>query len=335
MLAYNYQINFSSIKKWLPQTTEKIIYYLEHLCESRQPDKSTPHPLMIGASQLAGVNTHSTTSPGMSSVPYASMPTSQSAELSMDILADIDPSKESAKDKRKKKLAATLQDLATDKHNNHFDINKTRWELCLKPKNSRGAQQLEKVIQKSQLEEPDFDEFRKLLEISHLVEIYIKAIFDKIAYRSKSITYLSYKNQHDYAHHKQASISQAVKKEVEQQVQASMPKNIKMNFECFDLVYAQTKNGKIEEKTILQAQTFRFEQDEALYVIGFHHKEDVEFKTYTLYQIDEADKTIRIKYYLDSKTASEILAIKDLQSHDIAGKKVKIFVGKISSLQMI
>ncbi len=266
MLVYNCQINFSSLKKWLPQTTQKIIYYLQELSESN--DATHEHP---------------------------------------------------------------------------FDINKTKWQLCTKSKNSRGALQLEKIANKlTEKEEPNLDDFKKLLEISHVVEIYIKAMFEKITYRSKSINLLSYKNQHNFLQRKpilgvESSADIGIKEEAHHCAQKEpkiSSKNVKITFNEKTIAYINPIAKK--ECFISGIKTFTFEEiTDSVYAIGYHNEEDKESKSYTLYEIDKKEKTIKVKYYLDQKTAQQINSINDLNTHEVQGRTVKISMIDLDKLTFI
>lgn len=244
MLAYNYQINFSLLKKWLPQTTQKIIYYLENLNKSQ------------------------------------------------------------------------------DKDNTKFDINKTRWELCAKAKNNKGALHLEKAIL-CEGQEPTLEDFKKLLELSHMVEIYVKGFFNKITYRSPSISYHSYKNQHDYA----------AKKELKKDPEFAMTaKGVKIDIKGQTIVYI---NGS-QENELYEAKFFCFEgQEQCLFAMAYHSEEEQKIKSYSLYEINASTKQLRVKYYIDNKTADAINAIKDLNYHEINGKRLKIVLTNTQKFTMV
>lgn len=242
MLAYNYQINFSLLKKWLPQTTQKIIYYLENLNNSQETEKAK------------------------------------------------------------------------------FDINKTRWEICAKAKNNKGAMHLEKIVLN---EEPTLEDFKKLLELSHLVEIYVKGFFNKIIYRSPSISYLAYKNQHDYA---------AKKEQKKGPEFAITPKGVKIDIKGQNISYMQGDS----EHELYEAKFFSFEgQDEQIFAIAYHTDEEQKMKSYSLYEIKLATNELKVKYYVDSKTSDAINAIKDLNYHEVNGKKLKIVLINVKKFKLV
>ena len=270
MLAYNYQINFSSLRKWLPQTTQKIIYYLQKLNDSESREQAL------------------------------------------------------------------------------FDINKTKWHLCVKAKNSKGAAELEKIAQKAcHKEEPNLDDFKQFLELSHIVEIYVKAFFEKIVYRSKSINYLSYKNQHIFLSKKNtishcptdrllsaASDSPYASEPLALEIDNIDKKKIKVDFGEKTLSYTHPLSNSTVEISGLKTFTFEGLSD-CVFAIGFHSEADREANTYTLYEIDIKAKTIRVKYYLDKKTAQLINSINDLAYHEVHHKKLKLYNMSMDNLKFI
>ena len=253
MSTYNYQINFSLLKKWLPQTTKKIIYYLENLNNSQENNSSK------------------------------------------------------------------------------FDINKTKWELCAKPKNNKGAINLQKIIELDA--EPTLEDFKKLLELSHNVEIYVKGIFNTITYRSSGITYLSYKNQHDFIAKKEVKKDNILDSTINNGASKLInAKGVRLDVKTHELMYLD--NGV--EHFLHEAKFFSFEDnEEKIYAMAHHNSDDKKIKSFSLYEVNLKNQEIKVKYFLEQKTSDAINKIKDLNYHEINGKKVKIVLSNITKFKLV
>lgn len=236
----HYPLSFTQIKKWLPQTANKIVYYLENLSKTqKKPDL--------------------------------------------------------------------------------FDINKTKIELCLKPKNNKGLEQLNRF----KFTSIELEDFKKLLELSNMFEIYIKALFNNVIYRSKVINYMSYKNQHEYENKpklKPQKIKDTLIKKSPVIVDLERL-NIDMEIELKNKDVIYQKNNT--EYVLFDVRCFVVENDNAVYLIGFHNEEDKVNKIPSLYKLDNND-TIKLMYFFDKNMASHINSIKDNKVHIINGKCIKV-----------
>lgn len=240
-MVYTYDLSFDNAKNWLPQTTEKIIKYLENTIRNTK-------------------------------------------KINIE----------------------------------NFKIENTKWKVCLKPKNDKAGLQLNKVVKKEEVFLDNIDKFKKILELSHLVEIHLKAIFDKIAYTSKSISYSSFKNQHEYIIQKEKLLQKnnLIAQRANKFFSANeLVKNNKLLFSPNDL--------EINQGKILNAIYFEFIENNNQFVLGFNNQEDIEDEIYTLYSIDHYNKNIILKYFFAKDIAKEIYKINDFAEHNISNKKIK------------
>lgn len=267
MLSYTYDINFSNLKSWLPQTTRRIVGYLQELSE----EKKNLNP----------------------------------------------PSNE--KDKP-------------------FDINKTTWQLCLKPKSSRATQVLDKAVSKISLT-PSAQEFRLLLELSHMIEIYIKAGFEKIIYRSKAISYSSYKNQHERV---------KIKEKKEMLSTVEQKKDDTHNLTPLDKIsQVLSIPGKVRKSLVtpslqcsienVQTEVFNavlFEtcDTKEILCLAYHNEIDKQDDLSTMYECTNykevkngQDKrlSLKVKFYADKNIAKSIKEVQTTSEQLVGTRKIK------------